>query len=122
DGTRSFDYGARRFRFVLGPNLKPMVREEGGRPRPELPRPGAQDDPKRVAQAAAEWKLLKQQIAEVVKVQASRLEQAMVVGRRWTGEEFARFLVRHPLMRHLVQPLIWGDYTLDGRLSAAFRV
>ena len=37
-------------------------------------------------------------------MQAVRLEQAMVTGRRWPPPEFEALLVRHPLMTHLVAP------------------
>src|SRR5437764_226947 len=74
------------------------------------------------AQAAADWKLLKKQVAEVAKVQAVRLEQAMITGRRWSAHEFATLLVRHPLMTHLVRLLAWGVYDETGTVVASFRV
>src|SRR5919199_788970 len=107
-GSRSFDFGPRQFRFALGADLKPLIRDESGALKPELPKPGAKDDPAKAQQAVSEWKLLKKQVAEVAKIQAVRLEQAMGNGRRWSAEEFMRLLVDHPLMTHLVQRLVWG--------------
>ncbi|RYF97585.1 MAG: DUF4132 domain-containing protein, partial [Caulobacteraceae bacterium] len=97
NGTRIFDYGPRQFRVVLSPELKPLVREEGAapaKPRPDLPKPTAKDDTAQAEAALAEWKLLKKQLAEAAKIQAVRLENAMVRGRRWTPEEFESLLVR----------------------------
>jgi hypothetical protein len=121
-GSRVFDFGPRRFEFLLGGDMKPMVREPGGKPRPDMPKPGARDDAALAARAVAEWKLLKKQVAEVAKIQAMRLEQAMVTERRWSRDDFERLLVGHPLMRHLVRLLVWGAYDDAGALRATFRV
>lgn len=121
-GSRIFDFGPRQFRMVLGPDLKPVIREEHGKLRPDLPKPTSKDDAERAAAAVAEWKLLKKQVAEAVKIQAVRLEQAMVTGRRWPRGAFETLLVRHPLMTHLVRRLVWGGYDPTGTLVVTFRV
>jgi hypothetical protein len=52
----------------------------------------------------------------------------MCARRRWTPEVFRMFLVEHPLVRHIVQRLIWGVYAVQGSasyggtLQACFRV
>jgi len=121
-GSRTFDLGGRRFTFALGPGLTPLLRDEKGALRPTLPKPKAKDDPALAAQAAEDWKLLKKGVAEVAKVQALRLEQAMVTGRRWTPAEFETLLARHPLMTHLARLLVWGRYDDTGTLTATFRL
>lgn len=121
-GSRTFDFGPRQFQMVLGPGMKPMVREADGKIRPDLPKPGAKDDAKLAEQAVADWKLLKKQVADVAKVQAVRLEQSMVTGRRWPAAEFEMLLVRHPLMTNLVRLLVWGAYDAEGKLVSSFRV
>jgi len=122
-GRRVFDYGARRFNFVLGPELKPMVRDddEKAKLRDNLPEPGAKDDAEKAAAAIAEWKSIKKQIKDVAKLQADRLEQAMCTGRRWKAADFQTLVLRHPLMTNLARLLLWGTY--EGKtLRAAFRV
>src|SRR5262249_29537535 len=84
--------------------------------------PASKDDPQLAEQAREAWKLLKKQVGEVAKIQAYRLEQAMVTGRRWNRPDFETLLVRHPLMTHLTRLLVWGSFDAAGRLSAAFRV
>ena len=121
-GARQFDFGARQFDFVLGPGLRPMVRDAAGRVRTALPKPNAKDDPALAAAAAEEWKLLKKVVGDVVKVQSVRLEQAMVTQRRWMVADFDRFLVRHPLQRHLTRLLVWGAWHPDGSLAGTFRI
>jgi predicted DNA-binding WGR domain protein len=121
-GTRVFDFGPRRFEVVLGPDLRPLVRDEERKLREDLPKPGAKDDAAKAEAAVADWKVLKKALREAVKVQAFRLEQAMVVGRRWTPDEFQTLLVRHPLMVNLVRRLLWGGYDTKGKLARTFRV
>jgi predicted DNA-binding WGR domain protein len=122
NGRREFSFGPRSFSFVLGAELKPMLRDGDGKLRDDLPKPGAKDDAAVAQQSVDEWKLLKKQIKEVAKIQAGRLEQAMVTGRRWKVPDFELLLVRHPLMTHLAQKLIWGAYDKQGQLAHTFRV
>jgi predicted DNA-binding WGR domain protein len=121
-GTRVLDFGPRQFSVVLGPDLAPLVRDEDGKVKSDLPKPGAKDDPEKAAAAVETWKLLKKQLREVLKIQAPRLEQAMVTGRRWPVEQFQALLVRHPLMTNLARRLLWGGYDAKGKLNTLFRV
>ncbi len=121
-GSRVFDFGPRQFSFVLGPDLKPLIRDEAGKLKGELPKPGAKDDSEKANAAVIAWKVLKKQAKETVKAQAYRLEQAMISGRRWSVAEFESLLVRHPLMINLVRRLLWGVYDPERKLVRAFRV
>lgn len=121
-GGRTFDFGPRQFRVVLGPDLKPMVRDADGKVRPDLPKPNSRDDPALADSAVGEWKLLKKLLGEVLKAQAARLEQAMVTERRWSREDWEKLILRHPLMTNLARLLVWGGYSVDGTRTALFRV
>lgn len=121
-GTRVFDFGTRQFRFVLGPDMKAMVKDPEGKVKTDLPKPGTKDDAAKADEAVGAWKLMKKQVKEVATIQARRLEQAMVTGRRWPLADFDALLVKHPLMINLVRRLLWGAYDAKGKLVAAFRV
>lgn len=121
-GSRIFDFGPRQFRFVLGPEMKPLVRDAAGKVRPDLPAPNSSDDAEKAEPAVAEWKLLKKTLREVLKIQAERLEDAMITGRRWTSEEFDMLLVKHPLMVNLARQLVFAAYDEKGGISQSFRV
>jgi hypothetical protein len=120
-GSRTFDYGSRQFRLVFGPNLKPRIRDDQGKTKSGLPKAGARDDPAKVEAAGRDWKLLKKQVSETVKVQAKRLERAMLTRRRWARTEFEKYIVGHPFLFHVARLLLWADYSENGALSA-FRV
>jgi predicted DNA-binding WGR domain protein len=121
-GRRVFDFGPRQFAFVLGPGMKPMLRDGAGKLRTSPPKPGAKDDEALATAAVADWKVVRKTVADVAKVQGGRLEQAMVGGRRWPASDFEALLVRHPLQRHIVAPLVLGTYAEDGALEATFRL
>ncbi len=121
-GGRIFDFGPRQFRFVLGPDLKPMVRDGAGKLKDDLPKPNSKDDAELAKEAVAEWKELKKQIREVAGVQVRRLEQAMANRRRWAAEEFKQLFVAQPFMVNLARLVLWGSYDAEGRPAALFRI
>jgi hypothetical protein len=107
-GKRDFDYGPRKFHVVFGSEGAPMIRDDAGARKPDLPKPGAKDDAVLAAKAVADWKLLKKTLREVTKIQIVRLEQAMVKGRTWSVKDFDTLVVRHPLMGNLARGIIFG--------------
>ncbi len=122
NGTRRFDYGPRQFQVVLSSEMKPKIRDEKGKLRASLPKANKNDDAEKAQAAALEWKLLKKQLQDVVKLQAKRLTHAMANGRRWSKEDFEILFVRHPLLLNMGRLLIWGGYNEKGELSFTFRI
>lgn len=122
DGAKVFDFGNRRFQFVLGTDMKAYVKDEQGRVKADLPTANKDDDADMASQAIIEWKELKKQVKAVAKAQARRLELAMISGRRWNAEEFAQFFLRHPLLWHICKPLIWATYGVDQKVISTFRI
>ncbi|MGV3721624.1 MAG: DUF4132 domain-containing protein, partial [Actinomycetota bacterium] len=118
----AFDFGPRQFSLALGEGLKPMIRGADGALRGDLPKPNAKDDAALAERAAAEWKLLKKQLAEVLKAQAKRLEQAMIHGRRWSATEFEAVFLQQPVMALLARSLVWAAHAADGSPSVTFGV
>jgi hypothetical protein len=122
NGKRTFSFGTRSFSFILGGDLKAMVKDEDGKVRTDLPKPSGKDDEKIAEESLAEWKLIKKQIKDVASIQARRLENSMITGRRWKQDDFAVLFVQHPLMTHLAQKLIWATFDKAGRMRATFRI
>ncbi|MEU4419954.1 DUF4132 domain-containing protein [Actinoplanes sp. NPDC024001] len=120
--TLTLDYGPRRFVISFDEQLKPFVMDEDGTARKALPRPGANDDEALATAAYKRFSALKKDLRSVAADQIHRLEEAMVIRRRWTGAEFRRLLVGHPLMGHLARRLVWVAYTTGEAVGTAFRV
>jgi Domain of unknown function (DUF4132) len=121
-GSKVFDFGDRQFHLALADNLKPMVKDADNKLKTDLPKPNSKDDAAKAPEAIADWKLLKKQLAEVVKIQTLRLEQVMVNDRRWSVADFELLIVRHPLMLILAQRILWANYSADGKLLKTFRL
>ncbi|GAB7049154.1 DUF4132 domain-containing protein [Catenuloplanes indicus] len=136
-GSLTLDYGSRRFVVGFDEQLKPFVREaasvrsgvdggvaagEGGKTLKALPKPGVKDDAELAPEAYRRFSGLKKDVRTVAGDQIRRLETAMVNGRRWSGAEFAQYLVGHPLLVHIVRRLVWGVYDERGALTATLRV
>jgi hypothetical protein len=121
DGTMVFDYGARQFSLVFDDELKPRFRDDEGKTHRSLPRARKSDDASRVQAAKARYKLVKKRLAEVIKTQRRRLEDAMIDGRRVPFGHWRNTQIEHPLLTHLVQRFVWGAW-LDGELTHTFRV
>lgn len=115
-GSLLLDFGPRAYKVGFDESLKPYVREwvdgKAGARLPDLPKPKKTDDEQLAAQAVERFKLLKKDARTIASQQVLRLELAMCARRRWSPEVFARFLVGHPLVRHLVRRLVWGVYEM----------
>ncbi|WP_447884270.1 DUF4132 domain-containing protein [Serratia fonticola] len=128
NGSLRLEFGDRQFTVSFDETLKPFVRDMDGTRLKDLPKPKKTDNQELANEAVNIFKLLKKDARTVAAQQVVRLEIAMCQRRRWTPELFELFLVRHPLVRHLVQRLAWGVYLVDdasthgGKLLDCFRV
>ncbi|MBK8221347.1 MAG: DUF4132 domain-containing protein [Candidatus Obscuribacter sp.] len=122
NGRRIFDFGTRQFRFVLGEDLKPRVKNESGRVSTDLPKIAQSDDIQKAEEATKQWKAFKAQLRTVVKSQVQRLEQAMVTRRRWSANDFRQYILYHPLQFHLAKTLIWGIFDKEDKCLRTFRI
>ncbi|MCX4695551.1 WGR and DUF4132 domain-containing protein [Streptomyces sp. NBC_01408] len=121
DGSTVVDYGTRRFTVGFDERLVPYVRDESGRPLKDLPKPGVRDDAELAPAERKRFTALKKDVRTIASDQVRRLEAAMVERRTWTGEEFRRLFVEHPLVWHLVRRLVWLAADAEGTVTA-FRV
>lgn len=120
-GASLLDFGPRRFTLAFDETLQPFVRDEAGKRLKDLPKPAASDDEARAAEATRRFKQVKKDAKVIASQQVTRMEQAMVAGRRWSGAEFKALFLGHPVLRHLVARLAWAVYR-DDAVQTAFRV
>ncbi|WP_067494283.1 WGR and DUF4132 domain-containing protein [Actinoplanes sp. TFC3] len=122
DGSMRLDYGPRQFTVGFDEQLRPYVADSAGKRLKALPKPGARDDDELATAAYKTFSGLKKDVRTIAADQIRRLERAMVTGRRWTGAEFRRLFVEHPLLWHIVRRLVWGLYDESGKLVGGVRV
>ncbi|MGB3439106.1 MAG: DUF4132 domain-containing protein [Actinophytocola sp.] len=122
DGTLVLDYGPRKFVVGFDEALRPTVSDEDGTRRKSLPKPGAKDDQDLATAAYQRFSALKKDVRTLAGDQITRLERAMVAGRRWSHEDFALYFSGHPLLWHVVRRLVWSVYDTDDKPVGAFRL
>jgi hypothetical protein len=121
-GQRLFDFGPRQFRATIGPDLKHRVIDEKGDVKKDLPKPGKTDDPSKAEVAAADWKVFKKQIKDVLDVQSAKLEKALKGRRFWSKADFETYLVKHPFMGCVAQTLLWAEQPGLTKVEKVFRI
>lgn len=120
-GTLALDFGPRAFTVGFDEQLRPFVRDAAGARLTDLPKPRKSDDAELAKVSTERFKDLKKDVRMLASQQLLRLELAMCARRRWRPHDFELLLARHPLLRHLVQRLVWAVYAQD-RLLHCFRV
>ncbi len=102
------DYHGVRYAADLSADGRLILRDPSGQPLAGLPAP-ASDDEKTVASA---WNSRRRKAKPVIADQTGRLEEAMIVQRRWAATDFRSLIVPHPLLGRLARRLVWA---LDDR-------
>ncbi len=113
-GTLDLSYGERSFAAVLLPGLTLELRSPEGKKIASLPNPRQSDDQDRVKDSKKALASARKEVKAVVQLQTERLYEALCTGRSWSFEDWDRYLAHHPIVRHLVQRLVWTATTEDG--------
>ncbi len=111
---RVFDYGPRQFTVRLKLDQSMQITDNAGKVVSALPKPGARDEAEKAAAAFAAWKLLKTQLQHTMKLQAQRLEYALVSQRAWDVARWQSLFLKHPILRSFAITLVWGVVGPDG--------
>ncbi len=120
DCSRIVDHGSRQFRVGFDEALTPFVRDLSGGQLDDLPKPKKASA---TATSSSElWSSMKDDVRALSATQVVRLENAMVVERRWTPQDYGQFLVGHPILFHLVRRLVWAAFSSSGKVLSTFRV
>ncbi|HEU4866933.1 MAG TPA: DUF4132 domain-containing protein, partial [Actinomycetota bacterium] len=120
DGEMELDYGARKFTARLMADLTVALFNEDGKKIANLPEPRQSDDPELAKAAKKTLPAVRKQIKSTVEQQTDRLYEALCTEREWSFEDWDVYLNRHPVVRRLVQRLVWVE--MDGdQAGRAFR-
>ncbi|WP_188547502.1 DUF4132 domain-containing protein [Rhodococcoides trifolii] len=121
DGTMTFEYGTRSFTVGFNEALVPYVVDDSGKKSASLPKPKSGDDAVLAEESKQKFAALKREAKTVAAEQVKRLNRSMVIGRRWSPDEFRTYVLGHPLMIHVARRLLWASF--DGTSPAVvFRV
>ncbi len=110
---RIFDYGTRKFKVYLTPALELEVYDETDKKLKTMPSPGKKDDEETAKTSNAEFKQMKKQLKNVIAIQKTRLETALLADRRWSKDNWEKLFVKNPVMHSFAIGLIWAAYDGD---------
>jgi hypothetical protein len=120
-GVLELSYGERVFTARLLPDFKVELFNPDGKKIAALPDPRQDDDADRAKDAKKAFSAAKKEIKGIVELQTDRLYEALCTGRDWSFEDWSTYLNQHPVVRRLVQRLVWGVVDVDGKVTATFR-
>lgn len=103
------EYGGVSYPVDLG-NGQLVLRDPAGRQLTTLPSPASDDD----KQIASAWNGRRRKAKPLIADQTRRLEEAMIVQRRWAAADFRSRVAAHPLLGRLARRLVWA---LDDRTA-----
>lgn len=119
-GSMTLSYGERAFTARLQPDLTIQLQDETGKTLTALPDPRKDDDEALAKESKKSWSDAKKTVKTTLTQQTDRFYEALCTQREWPFEDWNRYLLQHPIARHLVESLVWA--VVDGSdIKATFR-
>jgi hypothetical protein len=119
-GVLELNYGPRTFVARLLPDFKIELFNPEGKKIAALPEPRQDDDMEQAKEAKKAFSAAKKELKSIVDLQTDRLYEALCTEREWPAPDWAAYLLQHPVLRHLVQRLVWVEL-VDGKPARVFR-
>ncbi|GAB3962868.1 hypothetical protein GCM10028805_64850 [Spirosoma harenae] len=111
---RSFQVGDETYRAFIGADFKVAFLNEDNKFSKTLPKAAAAD-------LKDEFKEISKEIRDIVKAQSGRLEQYLVIQRKWPADKWQRFFLGNPVMFAYAIRLIWGVFDDQQNLLFTFQ-
>lgn len=111
-GEMELSYGMRKFTARLLPDFKIEVFNPDGKKIAALPEPRQDDEAEVAKESKKALSTAKKEIKSIVDLQTDRLYEAMCTGRDWSFADWQLYLNQHPIVRRLIQRLVWAQ--VDG--------
>jgi len=110
---REFEAGGEQYRAFIDTNFQLVFLNESNRLLKSPPK-GTGDDLK------TEFKEIGKEIRDIVKSQSDRMEQYLVIQRKWPVERWHTFFLGNPVMFTYAVRLVWGIYDEKNKLLQTF--
>lgn len=111
---REFEAGGESYRAFINTDFKIAYFNEDNKLMKSPPKAISKE-------LAEEFKEISKEIRDIVKSQSGRLEQYLVIQRKWSAERWQEFFLGNPIMFSYAVRLIWGAYNAKGELQFVFR-
>ncbi|WP_461075042.1 DUF4132 domain-containing protein [Spirosoma flavus] len=100
---RPFEAGNETYRAFVGTDFKLAFLNEDNKLSKTLPKAASAD-------LKEEFKEISKEIRDIVKAQSGRLEQYLVIQRKWPSDNWQQFFLGNPVMFAYAIRLIWGVF------------
>ncbi len=111
---KEFEAGGETYRAFVSNDFKIMFLNEDNKLIKTVPKATS-------SELKDEFKDIAKEIRDIVKSQSSRLEQYLVIQRKWDSEKWQGFFLQNPVMFAYAIRLIWGAFDENGNLLYTFR-
>lgn len=108
---------AKLYQARLGDDLQIFVMNPDGKVIKSLPS-GDDDNTK---ESKKQLSTSKKEIKQVIKAQSDRLYEALCAERSWPVSDWVRDFEQHPVMRRLIERVVWLGLDKDSKIQTAFR-
>jgi Domain of unknown function (DUF4132)/HEAT repeats len=112
---KEFEVNNDIFRAFIGNDFKLAFLNEDNKALKSLPKGASKE-------IQEEFKEIGKEIKDIVKSQSSRLEQYLVIQRKWSAEKWQAFFLTNPVMFVYAVRLIWGAFDENQKLLFTFKL
>ena len=120
-GVLSLEYGSRILTAYVDEKDKFVLKNEDGKIIKSLPAARQGDDESLIKEAKSLFSSSKKEFKQVIDLQTQRLYEAMCSERVWSSADWQEYLFAHPIMKRLIQRLVWLEISTEGEILHSFR-
>lgn len=101
----------------LGKDMALILRNPAGKDVAGLP--SGQDDTTKASKK--QLSTSRKELKQIVSMQSARLYEALCAERSWPADDWLRFFHQHPVMKRLIERLVWLGLDAEGHIAGSFR-
>lgn len=120
-GILTLEYGSRVLTAYVDDKDKFVLKNEDSKIIKSLPTARQGDDEALIKEAKSLFSSSKKEFKQVIDLQTQRLYEAMCSERTWSGADWQEYLFAHPIMKRLIQRLVWLEISAEGEVLQSFR-
>jgi Domain of unknown function (DUF4132) len=110
---KEFEAGGETYRAFVNNDFKIAYLDEDNKTLKALPKAASTD-------IKTEFKDTEKEIKDILKTQTNRLENYLIIQRRWSAEKWTALFLQNPVQFVYAVRIIWGAYANDGSLVYTF--
>lgn len=108
-GILVLEYGERTFTARMDSKQKLVLLNPEGKEIKALPAARKTDNEEQIKEAKKLFSSSKQELKQVIDLQTARLYESMCAQRQWSSEDWQTYIMSHPVMRPLIERLVWQE-------------